>query len=176
MHTSTRDLTAQFNTSQQVYDDLTASSLAAEQLRSLRTHIKEAREKAQTQPATAAALSEMDQKLEALGGVEGQLRAPQAAPLPDTLSSVNGTLTALLEGLQEADAAPTTQMNAAVADRRKALAQLLGRWDTVKKQDLPALNGKLRSANLPELKLPGPRDIDAGAPEPASRDEDQNAP
>ncbi len=176
VHTSTRDLSAQFNASQHVYDDLTASSVAAEQLRSLRAQIKEAREKASAQPSVPDALSEIDKKLEALGGAGGQFRERRAAPGPDTLNSVNGTLTALLQGLQEADAAPTTQMTAAVADRRNALAQLLARWDTLIKRDLPALNGKLRNSNLPELKLPEAREIEAAPPEVQSGDEDQNLP
>ncbi len=174
VHTSMRDLTAQFNASQQVYDDLTASSVAAEQLRSLRAQIKEAQEKAQAQSAAGAALSEMDEKLAALGGAAEQPHGPRAAPGPDTLNSVNGTLTALLQGLQEADAAPTTQMTAALADRRQALAQLLARWDALKRQDLPGLNGKLRSANLPELKIPAAREIEAAPPETASGDKDEN--
>ena len=68
VHTSMPDLTAQFKTSQQVYDNLTVSSLAAEQLRSLRAQIKKARERTQAQSAAASALSEMDEKLAALGG------------------------------------------------------------------------------------------------------------
>ncbi len=174
VHTSMRDLTTQFSASQQVYDDLAASSLAAEQLRSLRTQIKEAREKAQAQSVTGSALSEMDEKLAALGGAAGQSRGPRATPGPDTLNSVNGTLTALLQGLQEADAAPTTQMTAALADRRHALAQLLARWDALKKRDLPGLNGKLRNANLPELKLPAAGEIGASPQGAASGDKDEN--
>lgn len=174
VHTSVRDLTAQFDASHQVYHDLSASSLAAEQLRSLRTQIKEAREKARAQSAVTAALSEIDDKLALIGGAGEQARGPRAAPGPDTLNSVNATLTALLQGLQEADAAPTTQLTAAVADRRQALAQLLARWDALKKQDLPGVNGKLRSADIPELKLPAARDIEAAPPEAASGDKDQN--
>jgi hypothetical protein len=52
---------------------------------------------------------------------------------------------------QSADVAPTAQVAAAAADRRKALAALMERWSTLKAQDLPALNGQLKQANLPEV-------------------------
>ena len=67
-------------------------------------------------------------------------------------------------------------MTAAVADRRQALARLLARWDELKKHDVPGLNSKLRSANLPELKLLAAGDIDAAPPEAVSGNEDQDLP
>jgi hypothetical protein len=44
-------------------------------------------------------------------------------------------LTALLQGLQEADVAPTTQTVAAVQNRREAFKKLMQRWDALKAQD-----------------------------------------
>jgi len=36
---------------------------------------------------------------------------------------------------------------------KKQLPPLMDRWNSVKAQDLPALNQQLQGANLPELKL-----------------------
>ena len=53
--------------------------------------------------------------------------------------------------LQEADAAPTSQTLAAVADRERALADLMARWAALRGADLAALNARLRAANAPEI-------------------------
>ena len=52
---------------------------------------------------------------------------PAAAPDHETLSSLTQSLRAVLRLLQESDAAPTTQLAAAVEDRRRAVAEILGR-------------------------------------------------
>jgi hypothetical protein len=50
--------------------------------------------------------------------------------------------------LQGADAAPTTQLVAAVAARRQELAKVLARWNTLKTRDRATLNAQLKQANL----------------------------
>jgi photosystem II stability/assembly factor-like uncharacterized protein len=56
---------------------------------------------------------------------------------PDTLASVRASLELLLRTLQEADAAPTSQMIAAVADRRRVVRLLLQRWNALQTQPRP---------------------------------------
>ncbi|MDQ2949645.1 MAG: hypothetical protein M3Y27_27535 [Acidobacteriota bacterium] len=51
---------------------------------------------------------------------------------PDTLTSVNTALGALLQSIQEADVVPNTATIAAVVERRAALAKLLQRWSVLK--------------------------------------------
>jgi hypothetical protein len=41
---------------------------------------------------------------------------------------------------------------AAAAERRKALADLLGRWSALKTTDLAALNAQLKQAGIAEVK------------------------
>jgi hypothetical protein len=53
--------------------------------------------------------------------------------------------------LQGADVAPTTQAAAAAADRIKALAEVLKRWDALRGETLAALNAQLKQAGLPPI-------------------------
>ena len=64
--------------------------------------------------------------------------------------------------LQQADVAPTTQLTAAVADRRAALAKLMQQWTALKGAELSALNAQLKQASLPEISLDAPPPPAAG--------------
>jgi hypothetical protein len=64
---------------------------------------------------------------------------------------VAGELGRLLGVLQGADATPTTQAAAAVAETRKQLSELLSNWAAVRDKDLVDLNAKLKAANLPAI-------------------------
>ncbi len=144
-------LRQQFTLSKQVYEDLLSSSPAAAQLRHVRSQLKDLAKRV-SQGATASAIANTDKLAETLEGkTEGRQTAPTA--VPDTFTSVRGRLKALLDVLQDADAAPTTQATAAVADRRAALRALITRWAEFKAKDIPALNQQLRTAGLPEVNL-----------------------
>jgi len=60
-----------------------------------------------------------------------ELRDGQQIPY-ETLSSIGGTLLQLMNLLQGADVTPTTQLTAAVAERRTALNKLLSQWTALK--------------------------------------------
>ncbi|MSR05865.1 MAG: hypothetical protein EXR93_02160 [Gemmatimonadetes bacterium] len=64
---------------------------------------------------------------------------------------MNGTLSSLLNLLQGADVAPTTQLVAAVTQAQGAIAPILARWEAIKTKDVTALNEKLKAANLAPL-------------------------
>jgi len=147
-------LLEQFKVSMQIYQDLTESSLATRQLGSLRDQL--AQRKPRAQGNLVGAISAFEGKLTALEGNTGERfpRGRGAGAVPDTLNRVNGQLTALLESLQEADVAPTAQALEAVANRREVLAKLMTRWDALKKQELPVLNGRLKQAGLAEAAPP----------------------
>ncbi len=148
------DLSHQFTLSKQLYDDAVATSAALEQLRALRSQLRTLKERA-GQGGVADAIIALDQKAEALAGREAG-RFGGAGGGADSLGSVRGALMSLMGILQGADVAPTTQAVAAVAERRQALAALIGRWNELKTKDIPAVNDLLRKANLPELKLESP--------------------
>jgi hypothetical protein len=98
-----------------------------------------------------AAIKALDQKLQALAG--GATRRPGTGTEPPTLSGLKTKFLALFGVFQEADVAPSTQAAAAVAELQKQLPPLMQHWNSVKAQDIPALNQQLKGANLPELKL-----------------------
>jgi photosystem II stability/assembly factor-like uncharacterized protein len=120
VRTPAAGLQEQFSLSKQIYDDLIASMKVLDDIRSLRE---------QSQPA------ELDKKMQALAG-ESQGRGPRRGAMagPDSITSVSGALTGLLQTLQEADVAPTVPTISAIQDRRAALKKLMQRWIELKSQ------------------------------------------
>ncbi len=139
-------LLEQFKVSMQIYQDLDTSLAAVQQLHALRDELND--RKAHVQGNLASAISAFMEKMAALEGQPGVRFGRGARSGPDTLNSINGQLTALLQSLQEADVAPTTQQAEAVTNRREALGKMLARWDALTKEDLPPLNARLKQAGL----------------------------
>jgi photosystem II stability/assembly factor-like uncharacterized protein len=96
----------------------------------------------------AAAAKALDSKLSAIGG---------ASPIgggTETLATVNGTLASLLNTVESADAAPTTQAYALFEQTANSLQQLLDAWNQVQKQDLAELNRLARRSGAAEITVP----------------------
>ncbi len=147
--TSLAGLQQQFKLSSDLYTQLLTLSPAAEEAGALRKQLKDLQPKATGE--TLAAIKALDQKLQALAG--GATRRPGAGTEPPTLGGLKTKFLTLFGVFQEADVAPSTQAATAVADLQKQLPPLMQRWQTLKAQDIPALNQQLKGANLPELKL-----------------------
>ena len=64
---------------------------------------------------------------------------------------MSAELQRLLDVLQGADEAPTSQAVAACAEAQKRLRDLNARWDELAGKDRKALNEQLRKAGLPTL-------------------------
>jgi hypothetical protein len=60
----------------------------------------------------------------------------------------------LMTALHGADAAPTSQLVAAVGARQSSLAKLLAQWTALRTTALGALNAKLTAANLGPVSVP----------------------
>jgi photosystem II stability/assembly factor-like uncharacterized protein len=152
--TPSADLLQQFTLSMQMYNGVAEASAAVEQIRGLRKQLQQLRASA-GQGSVAEAITALDKKAEALegaGGGRGFFRFGGGGG-PDTLNGIRGALGGLLGVLQGADVGPTTQVVAAVANRRQALAGLLGRWAALKGQDLTKLNVQLKQAKLPAVTI-----------------------
>jgi hypothetical protein len=149
--TSAVGLQQQFTLSKALYDGTARVQAALGQLRAMR---QQAKDRQATAGTAAQALADFERKVEALEGPPaagfggGRGAAPEG---PDTLNSMRAALSQLLGLLQGADVAPTTQLAAAVGERRAALAKLLARWDALKGSELSSLNAKLKAAQVPPI-------------------------
>ncbi len=90
---------------------------------------------------------------ERIRGVRGAAQAPQTTTAFQPLSRLNSSLAAVYNVINNADAAPTTQGEAAAADALQALATTLSAFNVVKDEQLPLLNKQLDAAKLPSLTL-----------------------
>jgi photosystem II stability/assembly factor-like uncharacterized protein len=151
----------QFTMSKQLYDDVLATQRAHTEMVALRGQVQALASRAQGPAAEAVAA--FDKKAAALEGATGGGRGGRGggggggrggiSSGPETLSSAGGSLTALIRLLEGADVAPSTQLAAAVTNRRTAVAAVMQKWIVLKTTDLAALNAQLKQANLPEVKL-----------------------
>jgi photosystem II stability/assembly factor-like uncharacterized protein len=155
--TPVADLQLQFTLAKQMYDGAATLAPAVPQLRSIQAQVQKLQP--QAQGSVKKALAAFAQKLEALngrgeGGRFGMFGGGGAATVP----AVQGSLTQLMGALEEADVAPTTQLQAAVRERAAAAQDLLARWKQFVAQDVPAINAQLKRAGLAEInpELPPP--------------------
>jgi hypothetical protein len=96
----------------------------------------------------AAAANTLDSKLAALAG---------GSPIPGgtaTLATVNGTLAALLNAVESADAAPTAQSYALFEETGRSLQALLASWQKIQQQNMAEVNRLARQSGLQEIKAP----------------------
>jgi photosystem II stability/assembly factor-like uncharacterized protein len=144
-------LARQFELSSQCYGDARQARETLARVRKLRSQIEGLKGKA-GEGALADALAGLDRQASALEGAERRRgERPAAGPREPTLAGLAAESQHLLDVLQGADAAPTTQAATACADTHKALRDLLARWGELTGRDVKALNERLRGADLPAL-------------------------
>jgi hypothetical protein len=124
--TSQADLEQQFGLSKEMYDDIVQLQAASERIASVRGQLRAAK------PASDAitALRKQARELSGAASEEDDEGPPSAAADRETVSSLLQSLRAMERLLQESDEAPTTQVVAAVEDRRRAFAEIMGRTKT----------------------------------------------
>jgi hypothetical protein len=66
---------------------------------------------------------------------------------------MGSSLNSLMNMLQAADVAPTSQLVAAFSERRQALRALLAKWESLMTGELRSVNTVLKEAKLPEISL-----------------------
>jgi photosystem II stability/assembly factor-like uncharacterized protein len=153
--TPSESLEQQFKLSMDCYEGMKQSRETLGQIRKLRDQVRSLRDRTKD-GSLAEALAALDRKASALEGNPprfgpGERFAP--SPREPSLNRLGGELGRLLALLQEADVAPTTQAVAAVAEARKALRDLLDRWNEIQGKELSTLNDQLRKAELPSIQL-----------------------
>ena len=142
--TAAAGLNQQFTLSRQLYDAVMAMTPALEQIQGWRRQLRSAG----NNDAAKSALT----KLEGIAGREGGGFFGPPAPGPESLTAMRGSLLQLMNVLQGADVAPTTQATAAVSERLAAAKGAMARWEEFKSKELPGINAELRKAGLEELK------------------------
>ena len=117
---------------------------ALQAVRALRAQIRTLQGGVITGPL-ADTVSALDRQLAAL---ESGGRGPV-----QTLTRLSGDLAGLLDLIDGVDAVPTTQAAQAVTRLETKLAELLTRWDAIRRRDVPRVNARLKAAGLAELKV-----------------------
>ncbi|MCX5768089.1 MAG: glycoside hydrolase [Gemmatimonadetes bacterium] len=153
-------LAQQYALSIGLYDAARESAVAAQQVRALRAQIADRKTKA---PALAKELDALDASLQTLdapaaggrGGGGGRGGAAPAAP--GAFASIESQALPIMNVLQDADAAPTSQVVAAADERLRAFAVARRTWHHLTSTDVPALNIKLRAAGAEPLAITTPR-------------------
>ena len=167
--TPTAGMAQQFEMSRAMYDGILDAQAALQEMRALRGRIKKAQEaaaQAQSPAEVAEVLGAFDKKAASIeggaggsggagGGMGGQMGpgGQGAAGAQDTLTGIGSSLNSLMNMLQAADVAPTSQLVAAVSQRRQALRALLDKWESLKTGELAAVNTVLKEAKLAEITL-----------------------
>jgi hypothetical protein len=142
-------LAQQFKLSQQLYNHILIVAPAVNQLAAVRKQLADLQKQAKGD--VLVAVNTLDQKLQTLAGA--QARRPSPGNEPPSLGGMRTRLLTLFGVLQEADETPTAQATSAAAELEQALPPVMQQWQTVKSQDITALNAQLKSAGLPEIKL-----------------------
>ena len=168
--TSPEDLRRQFDLDRKIAGDLHRDYQAIQQARNLRAQLKSiTAAKPNSEIARAASdLETKGEKLEGTAGGYGTLYL--STPEGRSLSRLNAGFNAVVSALDTADAAPTTQETAVVADLEKALDEQLSAWDAIKTKDVTELNNRLKQSGLPEIDLN--KTVAGESPQTGSQDRD----
>src|SRR5437660_5238778 len=102
--------------------------------------------------AKAAERPDVTQKLETFGQTLMKFGPPRPRPgTPPSLFVLEST-TRLFNEIENADAAPTAAVKAAVADLDTKIGPMMGAWQKLLESDLPSLNQQLKQAGFQEIK------------------------
>ena len=149
---SQADLAEQFKLSKQLYDEWLALNSISETIRGIRNQMVGLRAKA-PEGKLKTHITSLSDKLQVLTGAGGG--GPGGGPAAATGSSIistTGRLRTLFNLIEGVDVAPTPQAAAAIPEVLTDSKSLQESWQTIKSQDIPALNEELRAAGLPALK------------------------
>jgi photosystem II stability/assembly factor-like uncharacterized protein len=133
-----------FEVSMRCYEGVAKARSAQAEIRKLRDQLKALKEKA-GQGTTAEAIAALDQKA---AGVEGAGGLGPRGGGASGLARLAGDLLSVMNLVEGADAAPTTQAVAASDALQKSLADALSSWGEIKSKDVKSLNDQLRDAGL----------------------------
>jgi len=144
---SPADLEEQFRLQTRLSSDMTGSSMAVRQARSVHEQLQKLSE--QTSGALNASIKELEKRVSAI--LDGSENPPDGSSAKPSLNSVNGNINALYKSLDGGDAKPTRAQAGSSVEAEHDLALVMEQWEELRTTDLPTINRQLRDANLPEI-------------------------
>jgi photosystem II stability/assembly factor-like uncharacterized protein len=144
-------LQQQFDLSLEAYNGITEASAIMAEVNKLNADLRTAHDKAAGKPDAVRAIEDMQQRLRDL--TTGQRTTPGGPPQPTPvadlpLGRLANSFSSLLDLLQDADVAPTTQAVRDMSALRAALARARLTWSTLRHQDVPRLETRLRASGI----------------------------
>jgi membrane-associated HD superfamily phosphohydrolase len=145
------DLRKQFEMEAGIVEGMNETFEMLQQVRSLRPQVADRAGKAKG--ALADSLKALDKEAAELEGASqgAFFGIPPSGRQPENLSTLNQHFGQLLNVVDSADAAPTTQASAVYLELEDAVGKLLTQWKKVREADLPSLNAQLKEAHIEEL-------------------------
>jgi len=148
---SEADLRKQFEVEDGIVKGMNETYKALQQVRSLRPQVIDRAGK--VKGAIADSLNALDKQAAELEGTSqgAFFGVPPSGKQPENLSTLNQHFGQLLNVVDSADAAPTTQASFVYLELEEALGKLLAQWKKVRESDLLSINASLKKAHIEEL-------------------------
>ena len=148
--TSLDDLRKQHDIELGATEGMNDSYESLEQVQSVRSQLKDLTAKAGGNAKLSGNLASLDKQCAEL---EGAMRPaffgpPQAGKQPENFSTLNQHFSAILGVADSADAAPTTQAEAAYRELENSSTALRKRWSALREREILDLNAQLEKAGL----------------------------
>ena len=146
--TPASELQKQFDLSKQLYDMRVEMEPISEKVNALSAQLDEARKHGAKVPLVAQ-MDALDKKLVELAGATNHRPGTQLSlGIIDKLASVFGRL-------QEVDAGPTSNLEAAANELVRDSREIIERWKSIEQHDIPGLKQQFKQSGLPDLNLTG---------------------
>jgi photosystem II stability/assembly factor-like uncharacterized protein len=149
--TSEADLRRQFEMEAGIVKGMNETYETLQQVRTLRPQVTDRAGK--TKGALAESLKALDKQAGELEGTSqgAFFGVPSSGKQAENLSTLNQHFGQLLNVVDSADAAPTTQAGAVYRELEDSLAKLLAQWKKLRESDLPSVNASLKKAHMEDL-------------------------
>jgi photosystem II stability/assembly factor-like uncharacterized protein len=153
VHVSRDDLANQFELEQKIDAALANNTQAYREIEDFRAQLRALKARVAGNSKSEdliSATDALDHRADQIAGREAEYPL-----MPTGLNELDRSLASLAVSVGAADSAPTAQSSAAYDAAEKRLSELLTNWETLKKQELAAVNAQLQEAGLPAIVLGG---------------------
>jgi photosystem II stability/assembly factor-like uncharacterized protein len=151
--TSIADLRKQHEMETAAVDSMNDTFEQLEQVKSVRAQVKELAQKASGKKHLKKDLETLDKQCAELEGSAQSpfFGLPPGGKQPEKLSTLHQHFATILGVADSADAAPTTQVVAALSELEQSESALRKQWSTTREREILDLNSELKKAGLPAI-------------------------